>query len=220
MENKRFVIILTVIAVAFMGIIFWTGNKDDKKNASDTSSNGASSENYYGKLDSPVTITEFVDFQCEACYGYYPYVKQVKELYKDKVRFQVRNFPIDNSHQFARQAARSAQAAANQNKFWEMHDMLFEGQKQWERTQDPQSYFDQYAKQIGLDMVKFEQDRKSSATNSIINADLAAVKAIGGDSTPTFAINGKKAKERPAPSVESLSEMIDKALKDAENDKQ
>lgn len=209
MDNKRFIIIIAVIIAGLAGILYL--NKDDKTSNNQTSKSSQGSTNYYGKADSPVTLTEFVDFQCEACYGYYPYVKQVKEQYKDKVRFQVRYFPISSGHQFAMQAARSAEAAARQGKFWEMHDKIFEGQKQWEQTKDPQSYFDEYAKSIGLNMEKFKTDRISSEVSDVINKDLKDVQDIGGSGTPTFTLNGKKI-ENPGASLEELSAVLDKAL--------
>lgn len=212
MESKKFWIILTVIIVGFFGVVMF--NKKEKAAESGSSGNSQGSSNYYGKEDSPVTITEFVDFQCEACYAYYPYVKQVKEKYKDQVRFQVRNFPITSGHKFAMQAAKNAEAAARQGKFWEMHDKIFEGQKTWEQTPDPQSYFDQYAESIGLDMTKFNADRISSDVNDVVNKDLKDVQALGGTGTPTFAINGKKV-ENPGPTLEGLSKMIEDALKEA-----
>lgn len=211
MESKKFWIILAVIFVGFAGFIMFNKNKASE---SSSSASGRGSSNFYGKEDSPVTITEFVDFQCEACYGYYPFVKQVKEKYKDQVKFQIRYFPITSGHKFAMQAAKNAEAAARQGKFWEMHDKLFEGQKQWEQTADPQSYFDQYAQAIGLDMTKFEADRKSSDVNDVVNKDLKDVGDLGGTGTPTFAINGKKV-ENPGPTVEALSKMIEDALKEA-----
>lgn len=211
MDGKKFWIVLAVIIVGFFGFIIF--NKDKTSDSSSTASAQGSS-NFYGKEDSPVTITEFVDFQCEACYAYYPYVKQIKEQYKDKVRFQVRYFPIEGGdHKFARQSARSVEAAARQGKFWEMHDLVFEGQKQWEQLQDPQDTFNEYARSIGLDMAKFESDRISSDVNSVINKDLLDVKKIGGDGTPTFAINGKKV-ENPGPTMDALSKMIEDALKE------
>ena len=211
--DKRFTIILLVIIVGFFGIVMFS--KKDKAAESSSSASSQGSQNFYGKEDSPVTITEFVDFQCEACYAYYPFVKEVKEKYKDKVRFQIRNFPITSGHQFAYQAARSAEAAARQGKFWEMHDKIFEGQKIWEQAQNPGTYFDQYAEEIGLDMEKYRTDRDSSDVAAVINKDLADVKEIGGTGTPTFAINGKKVENNPRSSVEELSKMIDDALAEA-----
>lgn len=210
MDSKRFWIILAVVVAALVGAFMFTGGDKGSSNA-----NARSSSNYYGKEDSPITVTEFVDFQCEACYGYYPYVKEVKETYKDKVRFQIKYFPISSGHQFAIMAARSAEAAALQGKFWEMHDKIFEGQKMWEQEQNPQQTFDQYAESIGLDMAKFKTDRESNEVMATINKDLDEVKRIGGDGTPTFAINGTKV-ENPGASVEKLSKMIDDALKEAQ----
>ena len=211
--EKRFVIILAVIILGFFGfVIFKKSSDSNTSNNASTSSQG--SQNYYGNLDSEVTVTEFVDFQCEACYAYYPYVKELKEKYKDQVRFQVRNFPITSSHKFAFMAARAAEAAARQDKFWEMHDKLFEGQKAWEQLQSPQSTFESYAQEIGLDMEKFRADRDSSDVAAIINKDLEDVGELGGTGTPTFAINGKMI-ERPTPTLEALSKVVDDALAEA-----
>lgn len=212
--DRKFLIILTVIIAGFIGIVMFQ-KKDNAATQNSNGTQGQRSQNVYGKQDSPVTLTEFVDFQCEACYAYYPYFKEVKEKYKDQVRFEVRYFPIEGGdHKFARQAARVAEAAARQGKFWEMHDLIFEGQKSWEQMQDPQSTFNGYAKSIGLDMVKFEADRISPDVNNVINKDLADVKALGGTGTPTFALNGNKI-ENPKPTTEELSKVIEDALNKA-----
>lgn len=204
---NRFYIVLGVIIIGFIGLVVYK-----KTTVPEVTSEGSS--NYYGKLDSKVELTEFVDFQCEACYAFYPTVKEVKEKYKDRVKFRIRYFPISSGHQFARMGAANAEAAASQGKFWEMHDKIFEGQKSWEQAQNPQEYFDQYAKEIGLDMKKFKSDIKNPETLATINADLAEVKRIGGDGTPTFALNGKKI-ENPQNSVEAFSKVLDEALKTA-----
>lgn len=209
--DKRFVIVLLLIFGVFVGIMMFN---DRNKTADDENVSAQGSQNYYGKLDSPVTFTEFVDFQCEACYAYYPYVKQVKEKYKDRVRFQVRNYPISSGHQFAYLAARSAEAAARQNKFWEMHDKIFEGQKIWEQSQSPEKYFDGYASEIGLNLEKYKTDRDSASVAAVINKDLKDVEALGGTGTPTFVINGRLV-EKVERSTEGLSSVIDTALKQA-----
>lgn len=209
MRNKGLWVASVVILLGFVGLVVYSKITAPPE----VTSNGSS--NFYGKDDSPVTVTEFLDFQCEACYAYYPAVKQVKELYKDKVRFQVRYFPIEGGgHPFSRLSARSAQAAALQGKFWEMHDKLLEGQKTWELASNPQTYYDKYAKEIGLDMTKFEKDRASEEANAVINADLKVVRELNLPGTPSFLINGKKV-ENPGGTVEGLSKMIDAALKEA-----
>ena len=112
MNKTGWIIFSAVVVVIFGGLVML--NKANQ--ASLPQSDG--SNNIYGNVDSKVTLTEFVDFQCEACYAYYPTVKEVKEKYKDTVKFQVRHFPISNSHKFARIAASYAEGAAKQGKFW------------------------------------------------------------------------------------------------------
>ncbi len=209
--DRRFLLILLVLFVGFIGFLMFSkqGNMGEGDSVS-----SVGSQNFYGKMDSPVTLVEFVDFQCEACYAYYPSVKQLKAEYGDRVKFQVRNFPITSGHQFAFQAARAAEAAARQNKFWEMHDKIFEGQKTWEQTQDPGSIFEGYAQSIGLDMEKFKTDRNSSEVAAVINKDLADTKEIGASGTPTFVLNGKKI-DNPGQDYEALKKILDDALAEA-----
>lgn len=208
MNKTGWIIFSAVVVLIFGGLVML--NKANQANL--PQSNG--SNNVYGKTDSKVTLTEFVDFQCEACYAYYPTVKEVKEKYKDRVKFQVRHFPISTSHKFARMAASYAEGAAKQGKFWEMHDKILEGQKQWQVEADPTPTFDGYAKEIGLDMAKLETDRTSDEVKAIIAADLKAVQELGGNGTPTFVLNGKRI-ERVDNSVEALSKLIDDALNEA-----
>ncbi|HMI08982.1 MAG TPA: thioredoxin domain-containing protein [Candidatus Saccharimonadales bacterium] len=204
MENKRLLIIIGVIIVGFGGLVALT-----KLNATETKSNG--SDNLYGKLDSPVQLTEFVDFQCEACYAFYPTVKAVKEKYKDQVKFQVKNFPISSAHANSLAAAASAQAAAKQGKFWEMHNLLFERQKMWENDTNRDEVFASFANELSLNPDQFKSDVASSETRATINADLDEVKRLGGDGTPTFVLNGKKI-DNPENSIEAFSAMLDKEL--------
>lgn len=209
--ERRFLIILGILIVGFIGIVAYSKTTAPPE----VKSNGSS--NVFGKQDSKVTLTEYVDFQCEACYAFYPTVKEVKEKYKDRVKFQIKYFPISSSHQFALMAAANAEAAAQQGKFFEMHDKIFEGQKTWENAQNPQENFDAYAKEIGLDMEQFKKDIEDPKTSATVKTDLAEVKRIGGTGTPTFALNGKKI-ENPENSVEAFSKLLDSELaKTSEN---
>lgn len=204
--NKRFIIVLAAIIVGFVAIVLLSRNAG----TDDVTTTGSS--NVYGNLNSKVTLTEYVDFQCEACYAFYPTVKEVKEKYKDTVKFEIKYFPISSSHSNALAAAATAQAAAKQGKFFEMHNMLFERQKSWENmSTERTATFESYAKEIGLDIAQYNTDLASAETKAVINADLAEVKKLGGDGTPTFALNGKKI-ENPANTVEAISKVLDDAL--------
>lgn len=204
--NKRILIILVAALVGFAGLVALTKQKE-----AESASAVKRSDNVYGKMDSPVQLTEYVDFQCEACYAFYPNVKAVKEIYKDKVKFQIKYFPIASSHANALAAAAAAEAAAKQDKFFEMHDILFERQKEWQNRKDRQVAFEGYAKEIGLDMEQYKKDFVSKETTATIQADLEEVQKLGGNGTPTFALNGKKI-ESPRNSVGEISKLLDEAL--------
>jgi protein-disulfide isomerase len=207
--NKRFIIILAAIIVGFVAIVLLS------RGAGTDEISTTGSSNIYGNPDSKVTLTEYVDFQCEACYAFYPTVKEVKEKYKDTVKFEIKYFPISSSHSNALAAAAAAAAAAKQGKFFEMHDMLFERQKSWENmSTERTATFESYAKEIGLDIEQYNIDLASPETKAIINTDLAEVKKLGGDGTPTFALNGKKI-NNPDNSVEAISKVLDDALESA-----
>jgi len=208
--SKNFIILVTILVAGFLGLILFQQSK------SEPNGSGQGSNNVYGKLDSSVTLTEFVDFQCEACSAYYPTVKEIKEKYKDKVKFQIKHFPISSGHANALAAAAAAQAAAKQGKFFEMHDMLFEGQSNWSSSKNRDDFFASYAQEIGLNMEQYRADLSSEETRGIINTDLAEVKRLGGDGTPTFVLNGEKI-DNPDNSVEAFSALLDEALAKSAN---
>lgn len=209
--DKRFAGILVGIVIA-LGLVFvFTG----KKSEAPSSNNGEAklSNHIIGENSKKVTLVEYGDYQCPYCGQYQPIVKQVIDKYQADIAFQFRNFPLAQ-HQNARAAARAAEAAAKQNKFWEMHDLLFEQQKSWETSQAPMATFESYANQLSLDMTKFKQDYQSSEVNDIINADYNEGVRLKVDSTPAFFLQGKKL-DTPPQDLAGFSKIIDQAIKDA-----
>jgi protein-disulfide isomerase len=205
--DKRFLGILVVIFLGFSFLIF---GKDSAK--TDLNSNGAQPTlNTRGLGTKKVEFVEYGDFQCPVCSAWYPIIKQVEEKYGDQVKFQYRNFPLDQIHSNARAAHRAGVAAGNQGKFWEMHDKLYENQNSWNTQTNIAPVLEAYAKELGLDMTKYTTDWGSSATNSIINADIKEGQKFKITGTPGFVINGKLI-ENPTRSLESLSKIIDEAI--------
>lgn len=142
--------------------------------------------------DNPkVTIVEFGDFQCPACGAAHPVVKQVLEEYKGKVTFVFRNFPL-NVHKNAEVAAEAAEAAGAQNKFFEMHDLLYDNQEKWSDSDKAIDIFAGYAKELKLDVDKFKKEVEGNKYKDKIAKDTADGNAAGVNSTPTFYINGVK----------------------------
>lgn len=144
-----------------------------------------------GKKDSKVVLVEYSDFQCPACKAYQPMIKQVIEKYKDKITFTYRHFPLP-LHLNAVSAAQAAEAAALQNKFWEMHDMLFDTQTDWEGSKKPQDIFVKYATKLKLNVDTFKKDLQSSGVADRVTVDKDSGRQYGVDSTPTFFLNGVK----------------------------
>ena len=145
-----------------------------------------------GPADAPITIVEYLDFECEACRVYYQITKQLKEEYKDNVRFVVRYYPLPN-HKNSMTSAQAVEYAGKQGKFWEMHDNLYENQTSWgEKQTATPSIFEEYAKQIGLDMDKYKNEVNSSEVKNRINRDKVDAERLGIQGTPTFFINGER----------------------------
>lgn len=191
--SKRFLAILLICAAAFVGLFLLNG-----KNAEAPSTNEPTTTTHStGGQDAKVTLIEYGDFQCPACASYYPIMKEVKAHYGDKINFQFRNFPLVSIHPNALAAHRAAEAASNQDKFWEMHDMLYERRDNWINSSNPSQIFESYATELGLDIAKFKQDVSNPATKAKIDADYAEGRDAGVDSTPGFVMNGKKIDNNP-----------------------
>lgn len=107
----------------------------------------------------------------------------------NKAYFAYRHFPLP-SHSNSKIAGQAAEAAGNQGKFWEMHDILFEKQTEWSGEGDPQKVFEGYAQNLSLDVDKFKEDIKNAIGS--VNQDAADGKNLTVSSTPTFFINGQK----------------------------
>ncbi len=144
-----------------------------------------------GPADAKVTLLEYADFQCPACAAYHPLVKRTLEAFPKDVRFVYRHFPLITIHMNADYAAGAAQAAGKQGKFWEMHDLLFEKQGDWENSPESLKLFANYATSLGLDVKKFNDDVISMETRKAINDSYRGGVQSGVKGTPTFFINGK-----------------------------
>lgn len=207
--SKQFWGLIAVIVLIFGGIIVFGGDK-----AGDNSGKNSAkqlTQHVKGEGSSGVTLVEYGDYQCPYCQQYEPTLRAVQLRYSREIKFQFRNFPIVSSHQNAFAAARAAEAAALQDKFWEMHDLLYESAswQQWTRSQAPTALFNQYAGQLGLDVAKFKTDFASTKVNDLINADIAEGTRLGVKGTPSFFVDGKKVE------IANTMSAFDKVIKEA-----
>src|SRR5581483_9854146 len=142
-------------------------------------------------------LVEYGDYECPICGLYYAPVKQVVAQFSNQIYFQFRNLPLTSIHKNAFAGARAAEAAGLQGKYWQMHDKLYdnqdpEGASGWVASDNPLSYFTQFAQQIGLNVNQFKSDYASEKVNNYITADLNAFSKTGQEqATPTFFLDGK-----------------------------
>lgn len=208
-------IILVVLVVLFGGLLVLNKRKANAPENGEAKSEARPTEHKVGQGTTGVTLTEYGDFQCPACYQFYPLVKQIKTTYGDQITFQFRHFPLTQMHNYALLSARAAEAAGMQGKFFEMHDLLYENQQMWSSSSDPTKTFEGYAKQLGLNVDQFKKDMASEQVNDSVQADLAEANKKNYSSTPTFEVNGKKI-ENPR-DLEGFKKVIDDAIKKAAN---
>jgi protein-disulfide isomerase len=137
-----------------------------------------------GRADALLTLVEFGDYQCPYCGAAYPVVKRLQETLGKKLRFVFRNFPLTQAHPYALIAARAAEAAALQAKFWEMHDLIYENQDNLGPDILPV-----WAKQAGLDVQEFETAIGQEEITKRIKEDRMSGIHSGVNGTPCFFIN-------------------------------
>lgn len=158
-----------------------------------------------------VTIVEFSDFQCPTCRAYAPMVEEVLQKYPDDVRFIYRHFPLNTIHPNAQKAALAAEAARGDDKFWEMHDLLFAEQTIWANLSaaDFDKKLEEYVEKLQIDKSEFQKRIESNEVKEVVSVDYADGVRAGVNGTPTFFINGKSvsAPQPLLPAVEAaLSE--------------
>jgi protein-disulfide isomerase len=140
-----------------------------------------------GSPNAPITLVEYGDFECPYCGQAFYVVKQLQQRLGNQLRYVFRNFPLVQVHPYALQAAEAAEAAGAQGKYWQMFDMLFEHQDALDTP-----HLIQYARDIGLDVQKFEQELQNRTFVPRIEEDIQSGEHSGVQGTPTFFINGVK----------------------------
>lgn len=168
-------------------------DKTATNNPPEQSAPGAEPAHAWGSAKAPVTLEEFGDFECPPCGLLHPILKSLEtEFGPAKLRIIFREFPLVPAHVHALSAARAAEAAGLQGKFWEMHDMIYEHQKDWHEVFDARPIFEGYAKTIGLDVEQFKRDSTGDIVERRIFEDGKRAHALGVKGTPTVFLNGRE----------------------------
>lgn len=201
MTRKTWIIFI-VLCVAIVGGLVWMGQQsqtdvstvDVTKLQQPSEDNGNIGDRVYGTNDAKVTLIEYGDYQCPGCASASPALLEVAEKYKDEVTFVFRNFPLPSIHPNARAAAAAAEAAGQQDKFWEMHELLYQNQDAWASLGGTEraTMFQSYAESLDIDIEQWNADVESSAIADKINYDSAIGRKAGVSGTPAIYLNGEK----------------------------
>jgi protein-disulfide isomerase len=139
-----------------------------------------------GPVGAPVTIVMFSDFQCSACSKTHPVLKEAMVPFADKIRFVVRDYPLETLHENAFRAALAANAANNQGKFFEYTEILYKNQDALDDAS-----LKKYAADLGLNAAQFALDLNSEKTAAEVRKDMAEGKTYGINGTPAIFVNGR-----------------------------
>ena len=140
-----------------------------------------------GPAAAPVTIVEYGDYECPDCLNAVPIIAEARRRLGDRLRFVFRHFPRSNIHPHASAAAEAAEAAADQGKFWEMHEALFRHQSDLSEID-----FSHLALTLGLEIYRFESSRSRELHYQRVRTDYEGGLRSGVSKTPTLFINGRR----------------------------
>lgn len=200
-SSRRMMIWIGLVIVALAAVIFFFFRPSPVTGKPNSSLGNASSSSLAttgtvelvpatapveGPFSAKVTIVEFLDYQCPGCGAYHPVMKEIRETFKNKIKFVVRQFPLVEIHQFAKGAAIAAVCSQRQGKFFDYSDVLFQNQKYLRRND-----LERYAEEMGLKMDDFKSCLDDSTAEALVIKDRKDGEALNIPGTPTIFINGK-----------------------------
>lgn len=209
MNNEvKLIVGIVAVCVLLMGAFVWLAPQPGASVARDLTLLVRDDSYMTGKIGSKVTLVEFGDYQCPACATVAPFVKEIVDLYKNNpdFNFVYRHFPL-SQHANAIISSEAAEAAGAQGKFWEMSELLYKNQREWENVSKPLDLFVGYANSLGLDPIKFRTDIEKNTFLSLVKSDLQDAQGLALDHTPFLFLNGVEVDD-----LASLKAQIDVAL--------
>lgn len=148
-----------------------------------------------GNPEAPVFIVEFTDYQCPYCRKIQPTLHKILETFPNDVKIVYKHYPLDFIHSHSRRVAEASECAADQGKFWEYSDLLYETTGQWGTVEKPEMLeplLDQYAMKSGLNLAAFHGCLDSGVKKEVVERNRMEGKKLFVSGTPTLLINGRK----------------------------
>lgn len=223
MTRNAWIIFIGLCVVLFGGLLFFTKKDtvdvskiDNASILAGTPDSGNIGDHVFGNKNAKTVLIEYGDYQCPGCGSMHPIVKKLTEKYSKDILFVFRNFPLTQIHPNARFAAAAAEAAGKEGKFWEMHNIIYENQKDWSDSQLDQraKKFEMYATAIGIKQSNFTNTLQANDKdiNKKIDFDAARGRKANVDATPTFFLNGKKLEQTDIDNEQKLEDLLKKSI--------
>lgn len=204
MELNRNTVIITILSIvtifALLFAVYAMSNPSPQKEKTSNTvvpeaQTLTSTDNITWSKDKKILLVEYGDIQCPACRNFNDILKgmEASDADKDivsKVTYVYRHYPLQQMHKNALAAAYIAQAAAEQGKFFEVVDTLYDSQTDWEAKNNPK--LEDYLKDVKLNFAKLKADAASAKTKNIVTENVASGNRVGVNATPTFFLNGRK----------------------------
>lgn len=207
---KVALVFIAALVVAVAGVLVYASQSAPSVDPASSSWLRPDSHRLSSAPDGKVTVVEFLDFECEGCRAAYPAVEELRERYDGRVSFVIRYFPLP-SHRNAELAARAVESAARQGDLAGMYHLMYETQSQWgERRDSQRDVFVGFARDLGLDVERFQRDLDDPAVAQRVADDRDDGLALGVTGTPTFFVNGEPL--TPGSGYDELRAMIEREL--------
>jgi protein-disulfide isomerase len=191
--NKRLIFGIAAVVVILIGlVVFFSQNKEKTESGNSNDPYAIVSDDHVTGSDiSEIVLIEYSDFQCPYCALIYPVVLQMEQEFGQDIKFVFRHLPLPSIHKNTMAAHRAAEAASLQDKYFEMAQLIYAHQGDWESAANASSIFETYAQELGLDVAKFNEDVKSQAVYNRIKRDIDSATEIAIPATPAFILNGQ-----------------------------
>jgi protein-disulfide isomerase len=210
---KALIVIVVAVAIAGGAAVYFSRQPDQVANTPGTP--GTTLKNtggghFRGPENAKVTLVEFGDYQCPSCKAYHPLVLEALSRYPQDVRLEFHHYPLVSIHANSMAASLAVEAAGEQGKYWEMHDLLFEHQDEWAKSPNPEPDFIALAQRLALNQNAFMQAMRSPQLQDRVLQDVVRAQQANVEAVPSFFIDGQK--QNLQPSITAFVDTIESHL--------
>jgi len=193
---KPLIIIVLAVVVAGAAAVYFSRQSEEAATTAEGSPSPSlqttGGGHFRGPENARITLVEFGDYQCPSCKAFHPVVQELLPRYPQQVRLEFHHYPLISIHPNSMAASLAVEAAGEQGRYWEMHDLVFELQDEWSKDPNAEPAFLAMATRLGLNQNAFMQAMRSPQLQDRILQDVIRAREGQVEAVPTFFIDGKR----------------------------